>query len=553
MTSKVASLAGAIAVLVLLGWLYFPGHTFLHSDTQIYLPILERLRDPALYPEDPVALRPHVSYTIYDEVALLGRRITGAEFQLVLVAQQLLFRACGLLGVFLIGRALGLSAMLSLLVASVYGLGATIGGPSVLILEYEPVPRGFAGPLLILCIGLAAHSKWLWAGAACGVAMLYHPPTTLPWLAVLSLLAFRGWRDADRHARFGALALVVLSAALVFVLSRVQAGASESQDFFSRIDPELEKLQRLRGSYNWVSMWSAQWIRHHEFLGLVCLAAWLRLRAAAPEPLRWTMIAMPVFGLATMPISYLLLEHWKWSLMPQLQPMRAVLFVAVFASIGSAAAGVKAAHAGRRWEALAWWLVAFAIPAQADVLQLLLPDLRDSVMRLRWLVVAALAAFATAATHWETARPRMAAAFCAAAMLLPFWAMPGPARVRNYANLDEPELIELGGWARANTSKDAVFLFPQHGRDLQPGLFRVHALRGLYVDWKAGGQANLLKEFAMDWWQRWQRAMELKFDPAKLEPYRALGIDYLVLKTGTKVEGRPAAYENGRYVVYQLD
>ena len=454
---------------------------------------------------------------------------------------------------FLIGRALGLSAMMSLLVTSAYGLGATIAGPAVLIFEYEPVPRGYAVPLLILAIGLAAHSRWMWAGAACGVAMLYHPPTTLPWLVVLSLLTVCRWRNPDRGARLRALGMIAISAGLVFVLSRLQAGATESQEFFGRIDPEVEKLQRLRGSYNWLSMWGAQWIRHYEFLGLVCLAAWLRLRGVATEPLRWTMIAMPAFGLAMMPVSYLLLEHWKWSLMPQLQPMRALLLVAVFALIGSAAAGVKAAQAGRRWESLAWWLVAFSIPAQAEVLQLLLPDLRDATMRVRWLVVAALAATAMAAAYWENARPRMAAALCAAAMLVPFWAMPGPARVRNYANLDEPELHELGGWARANTAKDAVFLFPQHGRDLQPGFFRVYALRGLYADWKAGGQANLLKEFATDWWQRWQRAMEIQFDPAKLEPYRALGIDYLVLKAGTKVEGREPAYENRRYVVYSIE
>jgi hypothetical protein len=239
--------------------------------------------------------------------------------------------------------------------------------------------------------------------------------------------------------------------------------------------------------------------------------------------------------------------------MTQFQPARAVLFITVFALIGAVIAGTKAAQAGRVGEAFAWWIVAFAIPAQADIVQLLLPDVRDAALRMRWLVVAVLAAAATLTSYWEKARPRRAAAACGLAMLVPFWAMPGPAGVRNYPSLDEPELHHLGSWVRGNTPKDAVFLFPQHGRDLQPGFFRVYSLRGLYVDWKVGGQVNLLREFAHEWWERWQCAMGPAFDPAEIARYRELGIDYLVVKAGTMVAGREPVYGNARYAVYRLE
>jgi hypothetical protein len=300
-------------------------------------------------------------------------------------------------------------------------------------------------------------------------------------------------------------------------------------------------------------MWSAQAIRNYELLGLVCLAAFLRLRHHVLPPLRWFMIGMPLFGLMMIPASYLLLEGAKWSLMTQLQPARAVLFITLFALFGSALAGLKAAQAGRFPEAFAWLLAAFAIPAQSDVLQLLLPDLRDAAMRSRFLVVGALAMAGVLAAWWQKARPQRAAVAGAIAMLVPFWAMPGPADVINYPNLDEPELHQLGEWVSANTAKEAVFLFPQHGRDLQPGFFRVYALRGLYVDWKVGGQANLLKQFAIEWWNRWQSAMAPPFDPAKWTPYRELGIDYLVLKAATKVDGRRPVFENAKYSVYRTN
>jgi hypothetical protein len=38
-------IAFTIVALTLLGYLHFPGHTYLQSDTQIYAPMLERLWD----------------------------------------------------------------------------------------------------------------------------------------------------------------------------------------------------------------------------------------------------------------------------------------------------------------------------------------------------------------------------------------------------------------------------------------------------------------------------------------------------------------------------
>ena len=50
-----------------------------------------------------------------------------------------------------------------------------------------------------------------------------------------------------------------------------------------------------------------------------------------------------------------------------------------------------------------------------------------------------------------------------------------------------------------------MFLFPDAGHSLYPGLFRSEALRAVYVDWKSGGQVNYLKDFAGEWYTRWQR------------------------------------------------
>ena len=90
---RAGSSQAAILCLTLLGFFRFPGHTFLQSDTQIYMPILERMWDSSVLGREMLALEPHVSFTIYDEMALLLRRATGLDFEAVLVAQQLIFRA----------------------------------------------------------------------------------------------------------------------------------------------------------------------------------------------------------------------------------------------------------------------------------------------------------------------------------------------------------------------------------------------------------------------------------------------------------------------------
>src|ERR1700753_318027 len=70
--------AAAIIGLTLLGFFQFPGHTYLQQDTQIYIPILEHLWDGSVLSQDLLVQRPHVAFTLYDELALALRWITGA-------------------------------------------------------------------------------------------------------------------------------------------------------------------------------------------------------------------------------------------------------------------------------------------------------------------------------------------------------------------------------------------------------------------------------------------------------------------------------------------
>jgi hypothetical protein len=535
----------AIAALTLLGFFIFPGHTFLYSDTQIYLPMLERFWDASLFVNDPVATKPHVTYTIYDETALALRSVLGGDFQRALTIQQLLFRFCGILGAWLLASAVGLGTRAALLVTAVYSLGATIPGPAVLTFEYEPVPRGYATGLLMLAIGLSAQARLLPAALAGGLAFLYHPPTTWPVLAILSLLAVkrREWKP---------VAALAAAVAVAFLFSRFQTGQAEAQSFFSKITPDLEELQRLRGAYNWVSLWGEQWIRHYELMFVVAILAFRRIRSESAPDARWFLFGLPLLGILSLPVSLGLLEGMKWSLIPQFQPARAASFLVAVVMIACPAAGIRAIREGRRCEALLWFAAALSIPIQTESLRVLLPDLRHAVMAKRTVLLWGLAALFAGAAAFDLKKRALAAPLLGLSLLLPALLIPSWGEVRNYPDLESKEFDEIVIWARTNTPKSAVFLFPDSGREPWPSIFRARALRAVYTDWKAGGQGNLLREFGLDWWKRWQQAVEKKFEPAQPDYYAALGINYLIVKPGNEIPNKQPAFANSRYLAYRI-
>ena len=523
---KSLAIGMAAAGLALLTFFQFPGHTWLQQDSQIYVPILEHLRDPSLFRNEILAQQPHVAFTLYDEVARALRAATGLGFHEVLTFQQVAARAFGIWGLFLIATALGLPATLAMAVAAICSLGATIAGPTVLTFEYEPTPRAFAVPLLMCAMGLAAHQRYLGAGVAAAAAFLYHPPTAMAfWAVFLVMLAMR--RQPWGAAPLG-VAVVILA-----IAAPAQAGG-EGQTLLARLTPMQEQLQRMRASYVWISMWPAREILQHLILAAVLVAAYARIRKAVSLEFRMVLLGLPLLGLVSMPVSWWLLEHWKWALVPQVQPLRMVLFVTLSMQILTAAAGVYAARRRSIGEAMVWFSLAY-LPAVQPVILDPFPLRRAAVV----VALGVLTALACSAAR----------AFVALSVTLgAFFAIPILGGIVNYPHLHTPELAQLSAWARTSTSRDAVFHFPEARRQLDPGIFRSEALRAVYVDWKGGGQVNYLRDFAELWWFRWQ-IMLARFRPADMARYEALGIRYVVLPPKFRLP-RPALFENGKYLVY---
>jgi uncharacterized protein DUF6798 len=519
--------AGGVLLITVLGFWLFPGHTYLQSDTQIYIPMLERLHDPALFPSDIVALRPHLMFTIYDEAALFFRRF--GDFEAVLTAEQLIFRALAVCGLMMIALRLGLSAAQSFFVAAILSLGATIVGPAVLTIEYEPVPRGFAISLIVFALGLIAQDRNLAAGSAASLAFLYHPPTTLPFwgLAIILVIA--------KRLKWTILAPLAIAGVILALLSRLQSPGIEAASMMRRLDPFQESLQRMRAGYSFVSRWNANTRIDFAVQALIAGLALWRLRKHMHGPLRDFLWGLPIVGLLSVPLSWLLLEHEHWALIPEWQPARAILFLSLMTALLAAVAALKSANLAER---LLWLTAALLMPMQHAMV--------GAAIHYRPLWFAAALAMVIAALLELDGKTRGATVILAS--VLPFLAIPQ--LVENYPPVDRTDLRALADWARNSTPQSALFLFPDSGTSLDPGVFRAQALRGLYVDWKSGGQVNYFPDFAREWWTRWVETGSGRWSVTRddFPKLAAMGVDYVVLKK--PIPDEAPRFTGGKYFAY---
>ena len=321
------------------------------------------------------------------------------------------------------------------------------------------------------------------AGVALAAAFLYHAPTGLPFAAFYCALALWPAKSETVRQRIWRLAPLAGAVLLLAIAARVQEGGGEAQSFFARLTPDLERLQRMRASYNWISdaqAWPPALLAHYAILFAILLAAFLRLRREMTFELRLFSLGLPIVGILSLPASWLLLDHWRLALVSQIQPMRCILFVTLFAQFLTAAAGVRAALRRRPFEAVAWFALAYLPPIQPVLTQ---PYTLRGVAVAVALALAAWLAIRFGAGRWVFV-PLLVA-------LAAFFAVPRIARVVNYPHLLTADLDQLSIWARSSTPKDAVFQFADIGKGLDPGIFRAQAERAIYVDWKGGGQVRL--------------------------------------------------------------
>jgi hypothetical protein len=489
---------GIVLAFLAVAWLefeVFPGHTYLASSSQLYVPMLRHLDTPGFLSRDLVATHPNLTYTVYDEATLFLHGALRMDFHAALVAQQAVCRVAALLGIFLLARATGLKSFQALAVSAFINLGTFLPGPDIWLIDREPVPRAFAFGLVLLAMGNLAREKPLLAALFGGLALLYDPAVTAPfWVTVLVALVF------DKQMR--RLVKPMLPILLVFILmlanlAQLQQGTPDSQPFFSRFSREVDKLEQLRTPEIWVGLWPRG--ATYFYLAIFVIGVWAttRIWSLLNRQLRWIFVLIPSMALGAVPFSDVLLERYRWSAILRLQPAQTLVYLFVLGWLVCAIAGAQAIKQRARAEAVIW------------------------------------------------------CALCLSALGLNI----GNVRKQRA----DPSLQELAAWAENNTWGSSMFLFPDAGRDRNPGVFRAESRRSLWVDWESGRLMNYYTNLAGEWWTRWMNTIETPLSGNRLEQMLSLPIDYYVFKRGDVVgantlngwlSAKPV-FTNHEFVVYE--
>lgn len=517
-----------------LGFFFFPGHTYLYSDTQIYVPIIERLRNPLLLGNDIMATRPF-GFSIYDSVAAALTTYTPLRLEHALEFQQIVFRALAAAGVYLISLAVGTRAMGALFIAALVSIGAPVAGPGLATVETEPIPRTFAIASMLFAVGLACARRFAWAGVLGSVAFLYHPLTAFPFWCVAIVATLR------KIVRPTILIPLLPAVLLLLIVAHARHDVAETADLFHRLDASEAALQRRLTSYIFVSEWSPKFLLEFAVqCAVVVLALW-RLRTRLDPTVRDFLAGLSLIGVLSIPVSYALLELGGFA---QFQPARAVLFPILISGLLSSACAVFAAERGNWLETLAWISVPIVEVTEPKLITFFVEP-RD--------IAATLGLFAAMLLcFWYSRRTQGATLIVAG--VLPIVALPTLGLVDNpQRRFQWQEIRQLADWAREHTLEDAVFLFPDSGHSTLPSVFRAEAERALYVDWKSRGQVNYFPQFAAEWWKRWQDVRKGAWivheeDFARLAD---LHIDYIVLRAEHALPTRTPDFRNAEYFIYR--
>ncbi|MDZ7639068.1 MAG: DUF6798 domain-containing protein [Bryobacterales bacterium] len=545
----IPAIPGLLAILIV-GFSIDPGRHFLTSDTQIWTVMMEHQLHPEFLGRDLLAQYPHIGLSFYDEIVNGLRRLTGLPVEAVMVAHQVVFRAVMLGAAYWLGFALCKSRLLAVWMAASIQMIYFIAGPTVCVFEVEPVPRAYSLALGLLAVALVANGRRWGAAWALGAAMLFQAVMVYPLLLCLASWTLFSREDGSWRRRLSYWVPIAGLAIAVVTLSIAAQGGSGGM--FAIVPEWLREVQRVRASYNWVSLWPWSLLAVHLLLCVAAGFSYFRLRADANPWLRWFLWGVPIVALCSIPVAWLMMERLHLMVAAQTQPARALAMMYAVGVVALLSAGVLASNRGRWMECGFWLLCGYSMVFLDRTVAFSQVLAAGEGVHGFWLWAPALATAATGILWLRLRSPVAATILFGLLMASPFAIY----RLHFDANVmaqdaRTPEVLALSAWAEANTHPDAVFLFPGFERSIQPGVFRSVARRALYVDWKAGGQVNFDIEFARLWWQRWNQAGKGKFTPSRAALFAREGIDYLVVPRAAELDLLAPLYRNSRFVVYR--
>lgn len=471
-------------------FLFYPGHSYLQGESQLLVPMLERLQFPGLLSRDLVATHPVLRYTAYDETTLALVRVGHSSLERALAWQLFGARLAALVGAFLLASACGAGRFTSLAVAGIAGLGSALPAISIFTSDSEPVPYAIALGWIVLATGLAVKGRIMGAGLTASVALLYSPAIAIPWW--LSLLGAAAWRKLSRPLLRPLLTTFAIAGLLLANLAQLQPGAPGGNALFSTVSASWEALLNLRTPGALVKTWIGHegWLFAAVVVTGLC-AIFRRGESLKPTPRR-LLTAIMIVALFSMPFGWMVEKFFPWALWLHFEPERSLAAATVVCLVLVMTASSVAWDKRYRYEALVWGIAALSLLATPLLLR------RNN---------------------------------------------RGPV-------FSERTLQALSDWAQHSTWGGSMFLFTGVGTQTDAGKFRALSLRPVYVDWESGELSRYYPDAALEWRARWDRVHAQS--PAIKAMTSLLGepIDYYVMAKSGRLPSAVPVFATDELVVY---
>lgn len=480
------------------------------SDQRVYIPLIDKILQPELFPNDLLFEQPQEKYSLLLPVIAGFVRVFGLQWAffvgyfltvlvIFLVVYHLAYAITGTKG----------AACLAVLVLVI---SQNIAGTQTATIEKYFVLRTISLPFALGCVYFFIEKKYIRASISAGLAFLIHPITAVAPITILfSYITFNiisiGWAKVIKI--FGAFILIASPLLLTVIFFKSGSGGGS---LLSSMSSDWLNILQVRHPYIFPSKWHElpkrvfTWMGFIKFIVLFVLAVMVKyalIYKTKQDSIKFDekdrrILYSFLISLSFLGISYLFGDVYPLPLIIQFQVARGlylVYFISVIYAIG------------------VFWTIYQKLP---------LP---------KWFIHAVIITVLIA-TNSE--------------YLLP----PGSLLKR----IDFPGLIpaepwmELQYWVEKNTPTNALFLVPP-----QEAGFRVYAKRGIVGDLKDGGPGLYSEEYAKKWQARMNDLKDYdSFNEAKFsELADKYGASYIVTQKDHSLK-LEKIYENNQWALYKI-
>jgi len=336
---------GLLLLLSTVAALLIHGYHPYAEDAEIYLPALERILNPALFPMGRKFFQSHASMTLFPNLVAFSLRVTHLPFETGLLVWHftsilLLLTACWELSGVLFGNARARAASVCLIGGL---LTIPVAGTALYIMDQYLNPRSLAAFAAVFAMTRVLEKKYGRALAWIAFAACVHP---LMWVFPFSFGALwitleqiesRAVITAGGGGRMASARLIILLSAPLVVHAA----------------PAYHKAARLH-SYFYIQDW--KW---YEWLGIVAPLALLWWFGSIAQAQQRKLLARACRVLTLYGAIYVLLAlavdlPERFESLARIQPLRSLhlLYIFLFVCIGGYAGEYILKHQAWRWLAL---------------------------------------------------------------------------------------------------------------------------------------------------------------------------------------------------------